>query len=102
MKRRGVSLDALHDLCGVRVLVESVPDCYRSLRVLHDLWPHIPEVFDDYIASPKANGYQSLHVVVRLPCGHTVEVQIRTHEQHHEAEFGAAAHWRYKVATTVE
>ena len=102
MRRRGLSLDALHDLCGARVLVESVPECYEVLGVACGLWPHVPEAFDDYIASPKKNGYQSLHAVFRLPCGHTIEVQIRTYEQHREAEFGTAAHWRYKLATTCE
>lgn len=100
MRRQGLPLDALHDVCGVRVLVDSVPECYQVLRVAYDRWPHVPEAFDDYIVAPKENGYQSLHAVLRLPCGHTIEVQIRTHAQHHEAEFGAAAHWRYKLATT--
>lgn len=96
MRRRGVSLAELHDVCGVRIVVGDVPTCYQALQTTHRLWPHLPAAFDDYIVSPKRNGYQSLHTVVRLPCGHTLEVQIRTTTQHHRAETGKAAHWRYK------
>lgn len=96
MRRQGVPLAELHDVCGVRVLVQDVPSCYRALQTAHGLWPHRPEAFDDYIATPKDNGYQSLHTVVELPCGHTLEIQIRTEQQHRDAESGGAAHWRYK------
>lgn len=101
MHRRGVSLRDLQDVCGVRVLVESVPHCYAVLQTACSLWPHLPEAFDDYIKSPKENGYQSLHAAFRLPCGHTLELQIRTFQQHREAETGRAAHWRYKLASRV-
>ncbi len=96
MLRKGVPLAGLHDVCGVRVLVDSVADCYAALETAYTLWAHVPAAFDDYIKSPKDNGYQSLHAVLQLPCGHTIELQIRTHDQHRYAECGPAAHWRYK------
>lgn len=96
MRRQGLALTELHDVCGVRVVVDEVAACYRALDTVHDLWPHLPEALDDYIAHPKDNGYQSLHTVVRLPCSHTLEIQIRSRQQHRMAERGAAAHWRYK------
>ncbi len=96
MRRQQVDLEGLHDLCGVRVVVGEIPDCYAVLAIVHDLWSHLPEAFDDYIAHPKANGYQSLHTVIVLPCSHTLEVQVRTTRQHRHAEVGAAAHARYK------
>jgi GTP pyrophosphokinase len=77
MRRRCARLDALHDVCGARIVVDDVATCYQALQVVHQRWPHLREAFDDYIASPKENGYQSLHTVVRLPCGHTLEIQIR-------------------------
>ena len=100
MLRLGVSLEGLHDICGVRVLVASISDCYAALETAHRLWPHLPDALDDYISSPKANGYQSLHTAVRLDCGHPLEIQIRTYLQHINSLAGKAAHWRYKQAST--
>ncbi len=97
MQRKGVSFDEVYDVHAVRVIVRTVRDCYTALGVVHDMWSPIPGEFDDYIATPKENLYQSLHTAVRLPGeGSPLEVQIRTEEMHHIAEYGIAAHWRYK------
>jgi len=96
MRRKQLALEDLYDLLAVRVMVEKVSDCYAVLGQVHGLWLHIPKEFDDYIANPKDNGYQSLHTVVIGDEGRPVEIQIRTKEMHAFAEFGVAAHWRYK------
>ncbi|RCS31522.1 bifunctional (p)ppGpp synthetase/guanosine-3',5'-bis(diphosphate) 3'-pyrophosphohydrolase [Rhodanobacter denitrificans] len=96
MQRKALDFSDLYDIRAVRVLVDSITDCYAALGVVHSLWPHLPGEFDDYIARPKANGYQSLHTAVIGPEGKTLEVQIRTHAMHRANELGVAAHWRYK------
>lgn len=97
-KMRGKSLDfsELYDVRAFRVIVDDVKTCYAVLGLVHDIWVPIPEEFDDYISRPKPNGYQSLHTVVVAEDGRALEVQIRTHEMHRFAEYGVAAHWRYK------
>jgi len=92
----GKHFDDIHDLFALRVLVGTVPDCYSAVGIIHSLWRPLPEAFDDYIANPKPNGYQSLHTVVMCLGTTPLEVQIRTREMHYIAEFGVAAHWRYK------
>ena len=96
MDRKGVDFHDIFDVRAVRVLCHSVADCYAILGVVHSLWPHIPKEFDDYIATPKGNNYQSLHTAVVGPGGKTLEVQIRTHQMHEHSELGVASHWRYK------
>ena len=96
MERKGVPFEMVYDVRGVRVLVESEPDCYLALGVIHNHWKPIPGTFDDYVATPKDNFYQSLHTAVVYDDGKTLEVQIRTPEMQENAEYGIAAHWRYK------
>jgi GTP pyrophosphokinase len=96
MRAKSLDFSQLYDVRALRVIVPSVKDCYTALGVAHNLWQPIPKEFDDYISRPKGNLYQSLHTAVIGPEGKTVEVQIRTEEMHRHAEFGVAAHWRYK------
>ena len=96
MERKGVGFDDVFDVRAVRVLVKDKPACYYALGVIHSLWKPVPGQFDDYVATPKDNFYQSLHTAVLYDDGRTLEVQIRTPEMHESAEYGIAAHWRYK------
>ncbi len=96
MRRKEVDISQIYDITALRVIVNSVRDCYAALGVIHTKWRPIPHEFDDYIAAPKENGYQSLHTAVTDSRGHQFEVQIRTEEMHRQAELGIAAHWRYK------
>ena len=98
MRTKGLDFSELYDVRALRVIVSSAKECYAALGVVHDLWQPIPKEFDDYISRPKGNDYQSLHTAVIGPGGRTLEVQIRTAEMHRHAEFGVAAHWRYKEA----
>ncbi|MBP6300099.1 MAG: bifunctional (p)ppGpp synthetase/guanosine-3',5'-bis(diphosphate) 3'-pyrophosphohydrolase [Arenimonas sp.] len=96
MQRKSVGFDELYDIRAVRVLVDDVAACYSVLGLVHQLWVPIPGEFDDYIAQPKSNNYQSLHTAISGPDGLGLEVQIRTWKMHEHAEMGVAAHWRYK------
>ncbi|WP_322521676.1 TGS domain-containing protein [Guyparkeria halophila] len=97
MRRKQLSFEGLFDVRALRVQVDSVTDCYAALSVVHELFRPIPSEYDDYIARPKPNGYQSLHTAVEADEGKVVEIQIRTERMHAFAEFGVAAHWRYKA-----
>jgi GTP pyrophosphokinase len=96
MRGKGLDFSDLYDVRALRIIVDTVKDCYTALGVVHNLWTPIPKEFDDYISRPKANDYRSLHTAVVGPDGRPVEVQIRTREMHRHAELGVAAHWRYK------
>ena len=96
MTQKGLPLEQIYDIRGMRVLVKTLAECYLALGIVHNLWRPIPSEFDDYIANPKDNFYRSLHTAVHDDEGKTVEVQIRTWDMHEDAEYGIAAHWRYK------
>ena len=102
MQRKNLEFHELFDVRAVRILVDSVADCYAVLGVVHTSWQHIPREFDDYIANPKENGYRSLHTAVIAEDGKIVEVQIRTYEMHENAELGVASHWRYKEGARLD
>ena len=93
---QGKHFDDIYDLLALRVLVDTVPDCYSAVGIVHSLWHPLPGAFDDFIANPKPNGYQALHTVVMYLGKTPLEVQVRTRKMHHIAEYGVAAHWRYK------
>lgn len=99
MQKKHLSFEQLYDIRAVRIIAERLQDCYGALGVVHSNWQHIPREFDDYIATPKPNGYQSIHTVAIGNQDKTIEIQIRTHKMHEDAELGVAAHWRYKEGT---
>lgn len=96
MQQKKLAFEELYDLNAIRILVNTVKDCYNALSIIHGLWPPINGQFDDYIATPKSNGYRSIHTAVLGPDQKTLEIQIRTHQMHQESEHGLAAHWQYK------
>jgi len=96
MQGKAIDFSRLHDVRAFRVIVDDIKTCYAVLGIVQNIWTPVPEEFDDYIARSKSNGYQSLHTVVLAEDGRSLEVQIRTQEMHHFAEYGVAAHWRYK------
>lgn len=100
MQKKSLAFVELFDVRAVRIVVEKLQECYAALGIVHTHYRHLPDEFDDYIANPKPNGYQSIHTVVLGPEGKTVEIQIRTRQMHEEAELGVAAHWRYKEGTS--
>ncbi len=100
MQEHHVGFEQLSDIMAFRIIVDSIPDVYQVLGLIHQRWPMVPGRFKDYISTPKRNGYRSLHTTVIGPAKRRVEIQIRTHEMHGQAEYGLAAHWAYKTNTT--
>ncbi|GAL19417.1 GTP pyrophosphokinase (p)ppGpp synthetase I [Vibrio maritimus] len=96
MQKKSLDFDELFDVRAVRIIAERLQDCYAALGVVHTKYKHLPSEFDDYVANPKPNGYQSIHTVILGPEGKTIEIQIRTKQMHEDSELGVAAHWKYK------
>ncbi|MCW8333664.1 GTP diphosphokinase [Vibrio sp. SCSIO 43135] len=96
MQKKSLAFDELFDVRAVRIIADKLQDCYAALGVVHTKYKHLPSEFDDYVANPKPNGYQSIHTVVLGPEGKTIEIQIRTKDMHEDSELGVAAHWKYK------
>ena len=101
MQQKSLDFEQLFDVRAVRIIVDELQDCYSALGIVHTSWQHLHNEFDDYVATPKPNGYQSIHTVVIGPEGKSVEIQIRTQQMHDDSEMGVAAHWRYKEGSTV-
>lgn len=101
-QRKGVPVSEIYDASALRILVNSITDCYTALSLVHDRWPHIEKEFDDYIAHPKENGYQSIHTAIIADNKRNVEIQIRTYQIHEAAELGVAAHWKYKEGSATQ
>lgn len=101
MQKKNLAFDELFDVRAVRIIADKLQDCYAALGVVHTKYKHLPSEFDDYVANPKPNGYQSIHTVVLGPEGKTIEIQIRTKQMHEESELGVAAHWKYKEGSSV-
>ena len=97
MQKKNIPIEQVYDVRAVRIVVDSLADCYAVLGIIHTHWQHIPTEFDDYIAAPKENGYQSIHTAIAADDGLVLEVQIRTRKMHEDAELGVCAHWAYKV-----
>ena len=102
MQKKQLTFEQLYDIRAVRIIAATLQDCYAVLGEVHATWQHIPKEFDDYIATPKPNGYQSIHTVIKGPEGRTIEIQIRTQTMHDDAELGVAAHWKYKEEHTAK
>ncbi|WP_392566490.1 GTP diphosphokinase [Utexia brackfieldae] len=100
MQKKSLSFDQLYDIRAVRVIADRIEDCYAALGIIHSHYKHIATEFDDYVANPKPNGYQSIHTVILGPTDKTIEIQIRTKQMHNDAELGVAAHWKYKEGST--
>ncbi|SHO57118.1 GTP diphosphokinase [Vibrio quintilis] len=100
MQKKNLAFDELFDVRAVRIIAEKLQDCYAALGVVHTKYKHLPSEFDDYVANPKPNGYQSIHTVILGPEGKTIEIQIRTRQMHEESELGVAAHWKYKEGSS--
>ncbi len=100
MQKKNLDFDELFDVRAVRIIADKLQDCYAALGVVHTKYKHLPNEFDDYVANPKPNGYQSIHTVVLGPEGKTVEIQIRTKDMHEDSELGVAAHWKYKEGSS--
>ncbi|OCG06618.1 GTP diphosphokinase [Gilliamella sp. wkB178] len=100
MERKHLQFEDLYDIRAVRIICDRIEDCYNALGIVHSHYQHIAKEFDDYVANPKPNGYQSIHTVVYGPQNKTIEIQIRTEQMHNDAELGIAAHWKYKEGST--
>lgn len=100
MQKKSLEFDELFDVRAVRIIADRLQDCYAALGIVHTKYKHLPSEFDDYVANPKPNGYQSIHTVVLGPEGKTIEIQIRTKQMHEDSELGVAAHWKYKEGSS--